>query len=89
MGKVRTSHVLAYALISHRPRILQITKNDKSWDSWRIVFFQTIRDGLRFSNEMKQLCVFMRSRWIRPESPRYCDEYTAMRNNLFGNTAIS
>ena len=36
----------------------------------------------------KQLQIFVGFGWIRPELPRYCDEFTMMCNNAFGNTAI-
>ena len=56
-----------------------------------LYFFQPIRDVLQFSHETgkKQLRIFVGFGWIRPESPRYCAEFTTMFNNLFGNTAIS
>ena len=36
----------------------------------------------------KQLRMFARFGWIRPESPRYCAKFTTMCYDLFGNTAI-
>ena len=54
-----------------------------------IHFFQPIRDILQFSykTDKKQLQILVGFAWIRPESPRHCDEFSMMCKNIFGNTA--
>ena len=69
---------------------------DKCSDSAGFVenckIFNPFHDVLRFRYETEkknQLRIFARFDWIRPESPRYCAEFTTMCNNIFGYTEIS
>ena len=71
---------------------------DKCLDSAGFVenckIFNPLRDALRFryGKGKKQLRIFAGFAslcWIRPESPRYCAEFTTMCNKIYVNAEIS